>query len=622
MNIKINKYRKAFLFFSLIIFIPLCLIKPQSFLEKPLAKIGNLSISKDEFLQRYEFTPLFGKNRKGMRESLKLEFLYSLIAEKLWALEAENQRLDTTQVIKFATEEYEKMFVRDALFRKDIKSKIKVSEKEIIEGFTRKNTTLDVNYLISDKKDEIYKLYNLLNQGIPFDTVLAYSPEEAEQKKPIEVVYGQMELSIEDSLYNLKVGEYTSPIFTPDGWYIFKLTNKTQTVLNTINERNNARKAIKKIIESRKARKLFDKYYYNFFKGKKVDVNTKLFKSLAIKLQKILSKRKKEYAVKEGDPVYTEANDAHTLETEFGDDSLNIDFIQFKKKPITLRFFIRKIIFDSFSSVKTDLKTILGVLNKQTRKIIEYELYSKKGIKEGLNLLPSVMNDLRMWKENYLYQDLLNKFTDSVKVTHKELYTQYLKEYKSDVYPLEVNIIEVLTDSFSRAKEILNKIKLGEDIKQLAVKYSKRKWTKKNKGEFGYFPVTSFGKLGEIAKNMKIGEVKGPIKVRDGYSIFKLIGKRKARKKLPQTFAKVKNSIKRQIELNKTKLKITRYTFQLAKKYGISIDPDVFKSIKVTEINSFGFRYLGFGGRIKAAPLMPLNVDWVKPFIKSNSVLQ
>jgi len=225
----------------LLIFIPS--IKSQSFLEKPLAKIGNLSITKDEFLQRYEFTPLFGKNRKGMRESLKLEFLYSLVAEKLWALEAENQKLDTMEVMKFAGEEYEKMFVRDVLFRKEIKSKIKVTEKEIIEGFIKKNTTLSVNYLISEDKVEIYKLYNLLEQGIPFDTILVYSPEKAEQKKPIEVVYGQMELSIEDSLYNLKVDQYTQPIFTPDGWYIFKLSNKTQAILNTINERENARKS-------------------------------------------------------------------------------------------------------------------------------------------------------------------------------------------------------------------------------------------------------------------------------------------------------------------------------------------------------------------------------------------
>jgi len=155
MEIKNMEFMRPSFFLLIILLIPFYSIKSQLILDKPVAKVGNLSISKDEFLERYEFTPLFGKNKKGMRESLKLEFLYSLIAEKLWALEAENLKLDTMQVMKFASEEYEKMFVRDALYRKEIKNKIKVSEDEIIEGFTRKNTTLSVNYLISKNKKEI-----------------------------------------------------------------------------------------------------------------------------------------------------------------------------------------------------------------------------------------------------------------------------------------------------------------------------------------------------------------------------------------------------------------------------------------------------------------------------------
>jgi len=613
------KWVFSFIFFAIFSFSNLF---SQSLIDKPLAKVGDLSITADEFLHRYEFTPLFGKQNKNMRESLKLEFLYSLISEKLWALEAKNLKLDTMQVMKFTEEEYEKMFIRDALFRKEIKNKIKVSEEEIINGFIRKNTTLEVNYLISEDSTEIYKLYNLLDQGIPFDTILTYSPEKEEQKKGIEVVYGQMDLSIEDSLYNLKISQYTSPMFTPDGWYIFKLSNKKQTVLSTISERDNARKAIQKIIEARKAAKLFDKYYYNFFKDKKVDVNSKLFKELAIKLQTILEKRKKDYSLKKDEPVYVEPGDLYLLVSEFGDDNLNKDFIQFEKDPMSLKRFIQQIMFEGFNSVNIDLKTILGTLNNQTRKIIEYELYSRKGVNEGLNFLPEVVNDTKMWKENYLYQYLLSKFTDSVTVSEKDIYGQYLQEYKADIFPMEVNIIEVLTDSLSIANKIMKEIKAGIDFKVLAEKYSNRDWTKKNKGEFGFFPVTSFGKIGETAKDMNIGEIKGPIKLPEGYSIFKVIAKRTPEKKLPQPFAKVKNTIKRQIELDKTKLKITNYTIELARKYSISIDPNIFKSIKVTNINSFGFRFLGFGGRIKAAPLIPLNVDWVQPFIDSNTIVQ
>ena len=51
--------------------------------NKPLAKIGDRIISKDDFRFRYEMTPRMKTSMN--KDSLKHEFLYSLVAEKLWA---------------------------------------------------------------------------------------------------------------------------------------------------------------------------------------------------------------------------------------------------------------------------------------------------------------------------------------------------------------------------------------------------------------------------------------------------------------------------------------------------------------------------------------------------------
>ena len=47
--------------------------------------------------------------------------------------------------------------------------------------------------------------------SIPF---LAESDEKEEQPTPIEIVFGQMDESVEETLFNLKVGEFTQPILT------------------------------------------------------------------------------------------------------------------------------------------------------------------------------------------------------------------------------------------------------------------------------------------------------------------------------------------------------------------------------------------------------------------------
>ena len=100
--------------------------------NKIVATVGDDKITGAEFLQRYEFTPLFRKQIKRMTQSLKLEFLYSLISEKLWAQQAKDLGYDTLSVMKYISSKLEDMFVRDALYRREIKDKVKISDKEIL----------------------------------------------------------------------------------------------------------------------------------------------------------------------------------------------------------------------------------------------------------------------------------------------------------------------------------------------------------------------------------------------------------------------------------------------------------------------------------------------------------
>ena len=219
----------------------------QSFNQPYVARVGSKVITDSEFLERYEFTPGFRRHVKQMDDSNKLEFLFTLIAEKLFALEAKNLKLDTTDVLQFSRKAFERMFVRDKLFQEEIRNKISVTDKELIEATVKNNSKLYVNFLFSQDKDEIDQLYNYLKQGISFDSILIESPEYEEQREPIEVLFGQMEETIEDSLFRMKVGEFTKPILTPDGWYIFKLVNKSQNLFLTDEDKENAKKTILRI---------------------------------------------------------------------------------------------------------------------------------------------------------------------------------------------------------------------------------------------------------------------------------------------------------------------------------------------------------------------------------------
>lgn len=587
-----------------------------------VAKIGSTAISEDEFLERYELTPVFGKHKKGNEGENKLKFLYTLIAEKLWALKALEERLDTTEAMLTTFEAFQKMFVRDFVYQKEIRRSVVITEEEESEAYKRNGTKLYVNYLISTDKEEIDNLYNFLSQGIPFDTILAESPELEEQKTPIEIVYGQMDEEVEDILFNLKKGEFSKPILTPDGYYIFRIVNKVETILMNQSEQDDSYKRARQIVQARKERELFFKFYEERFRDTKVVADAKLLRSLTVQLSQVLEAKAKQRNTKQGDKIYLEPLEVKKILDYYLSDTLSSIIIKFPEDPITLRKFILMLGFDGFSITETSVNEVFSRLNKRTRSFIEQELIAREGLRKGYQNEPEVRSSLKMWFDNYLFQMLQSKFTDTVEVTEQEaydFYKSYSKEYK---FPLRMNIGEILTDSLEIVTKVLQEIDNGREFKELAKLYNKRESTKVNDGEYGLTPVTMLGELGRIASMMAIGDVYGPIKLPEGYSIIKLLDKEiekidDSRKQFDEMKTKIISDLKYQ----KVKRFLSTYTADLAIKYGIDINADVLNGIKSTMMNSFGIRYMGFGGRITAAPLLAPQEDWIDEYFQRKNQL-
>jgi len=587
----------------------------QSFNQPYVARVGSKVITDSEFLERYEFTPGFKRHIKQMDDSNKLEFLFTLIAEKLLALEAKNLKLDTTEVMQFSRKAFERMFVRDKLFQEEIRNKISVTDKELIEATVKNNSKLYVNFLFSQDKDEIDQLFNYLKQGISFDSILIESPEYEEQREPIEVQFGQMEETIEDSLFRMKIGEFTKPILTTDGWYIFKLVNKSQNLFLTDEDKENAKKTIAKIIENRKLIKRQKEFYAEYFRDKKIDVDGKLFEILAQKISSVFEYKRKNFTYQPNQPTYLDASDIIKIEKEIGDENLSKPFVKFQEQPITLKEFIRLLAFDGFNSKEYKINLIRASLDFQTKRFIEQELFYREGLKRGYHKLPEIQNEIEKWMDNYLFQMLQNQIVDSIQVTDEEVREYYEMMNQPKEFPTVVNIIEVLTDNLNIVDTVLSELKKGTDIRVLAAKYSIRDFTKGRKGEFGKFPVTSYGDIGRIAATMQVGDVYGPLKVPEGYSIFKLIEKDTAYVEKPKTFEQVKDQYRQDIAFQKAQMKLTDYTYNLALKYNIELNIPELDKIQTTRLPSFGIRNLGFGGKITAVPILAPNVEWAYKWI-------
>lgn len=592
----------------------------NSLTDTEIAKVGWLSITSEEFLERIEMTPQFNRHIDKFSSSLKLQFLYTIIAEKLWALEAENMQLDTTEALKTAISAIEKLYVRDALFSEEVKDKIKITEEQYINGVVKNSKIYLVKYLYSTNLDDINSQFTQLKNNIPFESLLENMSKEDEQKEPIEVVFGDLIDPIENDLFNRNIGEFTDIHIADDGWYIFKVYDIKEREFE--DEEEEVKKHVIKTLEQRVGEKIQNEFYRNFFSGHKVDVNTELFLNLSESLKNIFQRKEDQRNIKSTNLLTIDAYDILKIKSEFGNEKLNNIFIEFQENPITLNTFIKEFFFDGFQIPPIDINNLNQILNTKIRIFIERELLAREGYKRNLQNSAEVKTNVAMWRDYYLSQAYLSNLVENIDVSEEEIKNIYELEYKSKNYLEKINVAEILSNSYEEAEKVYNSILAGEDFSKAAQKYSVREWSKSEGGELGYQPVKSLGTIGNIAEELSINEVSKPFKSEDGYSVIKVIDRKKeAAQPVSKSIDEISNTIKRQIAFEKAFPRILENTITTANENNIEINIDLLTKLRITNINTFAIRIMGFGGKITAVPLQKPFTEWVNKWIKKPDVL-
>ncbi len=567
-----------------------------------IAKVGDKAVTVRDFIERYELTIWLGKERKTQVDKNKLEFLYSMIAEKLLALKGLALGLDKDPEIQRAIQQTEKLLVLDALYRQEIKNKVDVSEKEILEALPKYNTEVELHYIVAKTREEANSLWNSLKSGEDFDSLMV----SLGQKGNIEKLrWGDIYEPIEKVVYDyLSVGEVYQPVQVDSLWYIVKLAGKTSKFGLSPDEIESAKSRVRKIIQERKEKKRFVEFVNEFGKGKILKVDAYLLKLLYNEINNLIE-RKKYIRKSENVSIYPLAisrNDFLDIKSKLAK-FLDQYFLKGDSFNRTLDYVIDQLSFKGFV-LHSEMQSVWGVLNDLLKTIINEEFLAFEGYKRNLDKSPDVLKDMEMWRDAYLAYAVKKMVLDSLKLNRSISAEELLKSYsytRGDIW--EIKIQEILVDDVVFADSLLRLVKSGYDMGELARRFSKREWARENNGIIGYVLSNQLGEIGQIASSLEIGEVYGPFYTDEGYSIFKLIDKRK-----PKDTLFVVNYDTFSFVLNK-------FIASLADEYGVSVKPEVLKSVEVTYLNTIVVRFLGFNNRILAVPLLERNIDWLR-FIK------
>jgi parvulin-like peptidyl-prolyl isomerase len=605
---------KIFLLFIIFLFSDLGL--SQSIDQGTVASVGNDVITSDEFVERYELTPQLYTGMVGAEESLKKEFLYSIIAEKLWALEAESLGLDKSELIMSTYKAIEKMYVRDALYREEILDKVHITDEYLTEAYRRNSLILNLNYIYSTDFREINEIYEQLKSGVNFYSILLKRPESKLQEVPYSVSYGQMDKTVEDKLYNLMLGEITEPVKAPNGLYIFKLLSIQEKTVKNVEQAKAEEKYILKVAEQTITDSLYKAFFLKFFNNVKAETNKELLHQLSDLVSEALRNENQKENISSEDKMYLTSNDLYQIEKELGPDKLNAVFIRLDDQPETIDDFLQELAIEKFYVDSLNTDQIMGRLNYYVRKFIEHELLAREGYKRGLQNLPEVRRDLNIWKGYYLSEALRREIIDSIEVTDEEVNEYFIEKCSDSLASVEVKIVEVLTDDLDVIQLVLNELNNGKDFRELAVEYTIREEAKNNNGELGYFNINQYGEIGRKAATLNVGDMYGPIKVPEGYSLFELIDRKELTELPANNYNLERVRITAELKNKKYSDAIINKTIEFANKYNIKINEEIMNSIKVLNMTTVVYRNFGFGGKLLAIPMTVPNYNWVKPWLE------
>lgn len=600
---------KYFFFIALFLISTLNINSFAQFVKDPIALIGEEIISSKEFKNRYELMPHLNPGEANS-DSVKLNFLYTLIAEKLWAMQAKELGLENMDYIKFSLNSLKKLFVRDALFNLEVKSKFAVSEEDLNNGLQKGSSALNVNVISAYDSSKIFQIFNSITLPEIFDS-LFIKYDSTYQTNNVKILFGDLkDEEIENQLYDLDINAISSPIHYENGWFIFKLIEKIPQSFND-QQQLELTTNVKKIINERRSMNYGNAYLQKLLSGVKINADNSLGKSLSEKIILRINENAKFLSANDSSKIYLSETDIYEIMDEFGADTLAMDFLLFDKNPVSLKEFLYDLIQTGFSVRSNDRNQILRVLSSTVKYMIRQELITREGYRLGLHNLPEVNEDMKIWEDTYLSQALRNRFLDSIEVNDDEVYQFYMNR-NGEQSNLQLKIVEILCADLRTIETVLTEIQNGKSFEELAAKFTERELTKNTNGEFDWFYSNQYGDIGKNAATMEVGEVFGPIFTSEGYSIFKLIGKKKTEKLPDVTYEQLKPQLSIDAKANKLTNKFDSYTASLAQKYGVTLYSTTLEKLSVTEINMFTYRYIGFGGVVTAFPFTSPWFNWAK----------
>lgn len=577
---------------------------------KILATIGGSTITERDFKTRFELSPFLSHKNGWNKDSLKADFLYSLIAEKLWYLEAVNQGVDLSEEFRFYFRPLEDLFLRDALFKMEVESKIKLSAADVNNALVKAAKTIKTSILSSPDKKLIEQIYSSLASGKKLDSLIKLPEFSSIQIIPMELKLGVLQdEEIEDSVFALNPGKSTQPINSENGWIIFHIDNVIFQAVDIAESK--VVDKIKQTVKDRRALHRMKEYLSGLLAEYKINIDGGAFHFVADDIFDLISALPPAQNDSTGFKYILTAKDFQRLRASLRTNRPDSNLFIVDGREVTVFDFLASLALEEPEFKSQSKIEVFKRLSKLAKDFVQQQLLTFEAEKKGLKSLKSVTADLESWKQNLLAQVMKVSFLDSARVSDAEIEDYYRQDVLKDKDFVLVNIQLLTVKDLNEIEVVLNETGKGKSFSDILKSRGKTDPLVDENGETGLKPAVFLGDIGIIASKLDLNQLYGPIKRGEGYSLLMVTEKSSMNDSLKFEYENSKEQLRTYLFQKKLNKFLSNKTAGLAQKYNAKAFESELKDIKTSNIVMFVHRLMGFGGRITAVPLLDNWADFI-----------
>ena len=194
-------------------------------------------------------------------------------------------------------------------------------------------------------------------------------------------------------------------------------------------------------------------------------------------------------------------------------------------------------------------------------------MIQEAAVRQGINREEGVAQWLEEQGRQLLVRVLRSKvLTERVTITEDDLRQYYEANAERFLHPEQTQVQEILVRTEIEALRLKGMIEDGAAFGDLAKRHSLRSLeVRDDEGRFHVHRYESpqFGGFVEAAVEAEIGELTGPVKVQEGYSIFKVLSRERKR----ETFAEAEMRVRSQLRRQRHRNAFNEYMEELRRRY-------------------------------------------------------